>query len=186
MDVHQWLGLSLLTLVLTRLIWGLVGSPQARFSDFVRGPRSVLSYLRGAEAKTPGHNPLGGWSAILLWLLLIAQVVTGSVSSDGVLFDGPFRYVLDSGLADKLAEIHEQLFWGLLGTIAVHVMAIVYYEKRRDTRLLRPMLQGQTSGRTGTGPAQPSYKALLIVFIVAGLLWLALVYAPAPPAASYW
>ena len=185
LDAHQWLGLSLLTLVLTRLAWGFVGSPQARFADFLRGPGSVVAYLKGAESQTPGHNPIGGWSAILLWGMLIAQVLTGSVSSDGILFDGPFRYVLDTRLADSLAEIHEQLFWVLLGLIALHVSAIVFYEKRRNLRLLRPMLKGQTPDRYGTGPVQSSYKAILIAIVIAGLIWLALATAPAPPA-SYW
>ena len=70
MDVHKWLGLSVLVLVLTRLCWGFVGSPQARFRDFVRGPGAVLAYLRGGSAGTPGHNPSGGWSAIFRALRL--------------------------------------------------------------------------------------------------------------------
>lgn len=186
MEIHQYLGLSVLGLVITRLVWGIIGSPQARFSDFVRGPGAVLAYLKGAPAQTPGHNPLGGWSVVTLWALLIAQVLTGSVSTDDVLFDGPFRHAIDSSLANRLAELHETLFNILLGFVALHLASVLFYEFRRRQRLLLPMIKGASEGRTGTGPARPWYWALLVAFAVAGLLAGALEMAPPPPASAYW
>ena len=186
MEVHQYLGLGVLTLVITRLVWGLIGSPQARFSDFVRGPSAVLAHLKGTPAATPGHNPLGGWSVLLLWTLLVAQVVTGSVSTDDVLFDGPFRHAIDSSLADKLAELHETLFNVLVAFVALHVLTVLFYEFLKDQRLLMPMIKGRSEGREGTGPARGWYWALIVVAVVAGLLWGAVEMAPPPPASSYW
>lgn len=186
MQWHQWCGLSILVLVLTRLLWGFVGSPQARFADFLRGPRAVLAYLRGAPAGTPGHNPLGGWSTLALLLLLLAQALTGSFSADGVLFDGPFHYVFDSSVTDVLAQIHETLFNVLLALVGLHVLAILFYEKVRDQRLLWPMIVGAMPGRReGTGPARPLYLALLIAAVLALGLWALIELAPEPPP-SFW
>ncbi|MFK7828368.1 MAG: cytochrome b/b6 domain-containing protein [Congregibacter sp.] len=185
LDVHQWLGLSMLVAVLTRVVWGLIGSPQARFTDFLRGPKAVLAYFRGGEPDTPGHNPAGGWSAFSLWVLLVAQALTGTVNSDDVFFTGPFHYVLDSALIDKLAGLHEPIFMLLLALIALHLIVVLYYELRLSKRLLKPMLRGRSEGREGTGPAQPLYKAVLVALILAGVLWMLLEAAPAPPP-SYW
>lgn len=185
LDVHQWLGLSVLLAVLTRLIWGFIGSPQARFADFLRGPKSVLAYFRGAAATTPGHNPAGAWSAMLLWTLLLAQVLTGTVNSDDVLFTGPFHYVLESEVTDRLAGLHEPIFKITLGFIALHLLSVLFYELQRSQRLILPMLLGKSLKREGTGPAQPLYKAILVAMVLAGILWLLLESAPAPPP-SYW
>jgi cytochrome b len=186
MEVHQWLGLTLLVTVLTRLCWGLIGSPQARFRDFLRGPSAVLAYLRGVPSATPGHNPLGGWSAMLLWTLLLVQALTGTVGSDDVLFTGPFHYVFDTSVSDSLSEIHEILFNVIVALVVLHIAAIVYYERARDQRLLKPMVTGKTKGRVGTGPAQPLYKALIVAVLLAGMLWALIELAPAPTPGVYW
>jgi cytochrome b len=186
MEVHQWLGLSLLIAVLTRVCWGLIGSPQARFRDFLRGPARVFAYLRGAPQETPGHNPLGGWSAVLLWTLLALQVLTGTVGSDDVLFTGPFHYVFDTSVSDSLSELHEILFNVIVALVVLHVAAIAYYERIRGQRLLRPMIFGKADGRSGTGPAQPLYKALIAAALLAGMLWALIQLAPAPEPGVYW
>src|SRR5215212_10745915 len=46
-DWHIWSGISILTLLIFRLLWGFVGSSTARWSNFVRGPSAVRAYLRG-------------------------------------------------------------------------------------------------------------------------------------------
>ena len=54
-DWHIWSGCAVLTLLIFRLLWGVVGSSTARFSSFVRGPRrsSIICAAAGAGI---GHN----------------------------------------------------------------------------------------------------------------------------------
>ncbi|MEQ8805721.1 MAG: cytochrome b/b6 domain-containing protein, partial [Rhodospirillales bacterium] len=74
MDLHVVSGCVVLGLVLFRVLWGLVGGRHARFRAFVKGPAMVARYavdfVKGRAVHTAGHNPLGGWSVVLILLAL--------------------------------------------------------------------------------------------------------------------
>ncbi|MEZ5583449.1 MAG: hypothetical protein R3F37_12520 [Candidatus Competibacteraceae bacterium] len=73
MVYHMYSGYTLLGLVLFRLLWAF-GSTYARFSHFVRGPRTILSYAKRfskAHRPIPSHNPLGGLMVVVLLLLVV-------------------------------------------------------------------------------------------------------------------
>ena len=57
---HRWLGYTALGLVAFRLAWGAIGSRHARFSDWVRGPRAVMTYVHerrlGRSQRRLGHR----------------------------------------------------------------------------------------------------------------------------------
>ena len=40
MAIHLWLGVTVIAIVFSRIVWGLVGSDTARFSSFLVGPKS--------------------------------------------------------------------------------------------------------------------------------------------------
>jgi len=185
LELHAWVGYTVLCLVLTRLAWGVFGSPQARFSDFLRGPRGVLAYLREGRRDTPGHNALGGWSAMTLWTLLLAQAVSGLYNSDGILFDGPLHAAVDDAVSDKLGAFHATSFNVLLAFVGLHIASIVFYQWGKKEQLLVPMIRGSAPGRAGTGPAAPVWRALFILDLVA-LALLAIVAAAPEPVSSWW
>jgi cytochrome b len=60
LQYHIWSGEAIAVLLLFRLIWGVMGSETARFSQFVKGPAAIRAYLQGKWTPRPGHNPLGG------------------------------------------------------------------------------------------------------------------------------
>jgi cytochrome b len=79
--VHIYAGYIVLGLIAVRLLWGLVGSKHARFSDFVRSPVQALVYLKGLVGggvkNYVGHNPAAGWMVIALLVSLLATTVSG-------------------------------------------------------------------------------------------------------------
>lgn len=79
-NIHHVAGYTVAGVVVWRLIWGLIGTRHARFSDFVRGPRTTLTYLgnmlKGKSKRYIGHNPAG--AAMIIALLFSLTVTTGS------------------------------------------------------------------------------------------------------------
>ena len=77
---HGRLGLLILGLLTFRLVWGLVGSTYARFVQFVPGPKTMLTYLRGGW-QGMGHNPLGALSVLALLGHFVAIMASKRVRS---------------------------------------------------------------------------------------------------------
>ena len=80
-SLHVYSGYAVLGLIIFRLLWGIVGSKHARFSDFVYSPKEVIQYFKDLLNRTPkhylGHNPLGGWMVIALLLSLFIVTISG-------------------------------------------------------------------------------------------------------------
>jgi cytochrome b len=72
---HMIAGMVMIFAVLWRAVWGVIGSPHARFSDFPLQPAELARYLRNALfARTrfwSGHNPASAWAALVMMLLAL-------------------------------------------------------------------------------------------------------------------
>jgi cytochrome b len=175
LEWHRWSGYGLLGLVLFRLYWGLFGSSTARFGRFVRGPRTVLAYLRGAWQAVPGHNPLGALSVVALLALLATQIVLGlfAVDVDGI-ESGPLSEFVDFDTGRAAAHWHCEVFDLLLWLIALHIGAILYYGFVKKQNLAGAMLHGEREFPAALPAVQHASAVRLVVGIVfaALLTWL--------------
>jgi cytochrome b len=81
MTQHVWAGYIVGGIVVFRILWGLIGSKYARFSDFIYSPSAIFAYLKSLFTQHPkhylGHNPAGGAMVIALLLSLGATVYSG-------------------------------------------------------------------------------------------------------------
>ena len=169
MAVHQWLGVTVIAIVFSRIVWGFVGSDTARFSSFLVGPKSVGRYLkrfisRRDDVAFVGHNPAGGWSVMLLLSFLVFQALTGLFSNDDIFFDGPLAGVVGKDLSDVITGLHHQLFEILMILIGVHVAAVIVHWVFKRDNLIRPMVSGVKKFKSDTtAPSlQPAWKAFFI------------------------
>lgn len=181
---HMWNGLAILTLVVFRLLWGLVGGSTARFAAFLR-PFAALGYLaallRGRAPRYLGHNPLGGLMVIVLLALVAAQGLTGLFTTDDVLVDGPLVYAVDESVVSRASALHQDIYWWLLALIALHVAANLVYSLLGKDNLILAMITGRkpVAAYRDQGAATPGSVALalgcLIVSagVVFGGIWLA-------------
>lgn len=142
---HGRLGLTVLSLLLFRLLWGFVGGHWSRFGNFLYGPSTVLGYLRGQvrPEHRVGHNPLGMLSVIALLSILLLQVVTGLFSDDEIAFTGPLVALVSGDTVSLATKYHKSIGKLLvLLLVVLHVAAIVFYKLVKKDNLVRPMVQG--------------------------------------------
>ena len=180
-ELHQWLGYTVIVLVVSRIILGFLGSRHSRFADFLVGPGRVLAYLKGLGASSAGHNPLGGWSVVALLSLLLLQGVSGLFNSDDVFFSGPLYYGASGPFRDTMGQLHELAFDVLLVLVVLHIGAVLYYQRGRKEPLIQAMLRGRAPGKEGLAAPVPVWRAILVTAVVALMFWGLLAMAPEPP-----
>ncbi len=174
MDWHFRFGYATITLIVFRVSWGVVGSQTSRFSHFVRSPQAVFRYLRSQFSTNPqsgvGHNPLGGWSVVVLLIVVAVQGVSGLFASDGIDTDGPLSEKVSSATVKLFTRVHSWNQTILLILIALHVVAIVLYFVLRNDNLLTPMIDGKkTVGGAPLRFASLSRAALLLLLSAGGV-----------------
>lgn len=147
MTWHARCGYGVLTLVLFRLVWGLVGGHHSRFSQFVPSwsvlRQAMARARRGPHQAWVGHNPMGALSVLALLLVLGLQATSGMVSDDEIAFSGPLSAHVSSAWVSAATWYHKEVGQRLLiGLVVLHVLAIVYHRVRHGEHLVRAMLRG--------------------------------------------
>ena len=142
MDFHARAGYCVLILIIFRICWGLIGSHHARFINFVPSPKRLLAYVSGKTKSGLGHNPLGALSVLALIASVGLQAVTGLFANDDISFEGPFAKYVSTRTVEILTSIHHLNETVLIILIALHLCAILYYQKFKGENLIKPMLLG--------------------------------------------
>lgn len=172
MEWHLRLGHGVLALLLFRLVWGVVGGRWSRFTAFLFSPARLLRYLRGTPAPEDsiGHSPLGALSVFALLAVLMAQVATGLLSHDEIAFSGPLTRFVSNAVVGQATAYHKEMGQYLvLGLVALHVLAILYYVLVRKQRLVRPMLDGDKLLATPAAPSRDDVATRLLALVVLAL-----------------
>ncbi len=134
-NIHQYVGYFVATLVAARLVWGLVGSRHARFSDFWPSPLQALEQLRdmimGRRKAHVGHSPLG---ALMIYNLLFTMV--------GIALSGYMMTTVTYFGVEWVEEIHEILVTWAEISIVLHVVAVFFESKRLNVNLPASMITG--------------------------------------------
>ena len=174
-DWHIWSGCAILTLLIFRFLWGFFGSSTARWTSFVRGPRTIFSYMRGRWVGI-GHNPLGALSVLALFLAVAVQVGLGLFAQDhDATSYGPLNFLVGYDTGKAVSEVHEAVFNVILALVALHLAAILYYRFVRHDNLVTPMITGRRSFDGGAAqPAlAPLWKALVCALLAAAItVWI--------------
>lgn len=154
MTIHAYAGYLIMGLLVLRLVWGLIGTRHARFSDFVRPPREVLAYLQDMMAlrakRYLGHNPAGGAMIVALLVSLLLTALTG-LGAYGIEGSGPLAGWL-SGASEfgkeALEEVHEFFANFALLLICIHVAGIILGSILHSENLVRAMFTGTKQNST--------------------------------------
>lgn len=161
---HLWVGYGLVAILGLRLLWGLIGPAEARFTAFPPSPRRAIAHvgdvLAGRHAEHRSHNPLGALMVYAIWANLLVIIGTGVAMAGLPGTARPAAVAVASapaadageqdsdgegegegeGWAEELHEAAAQLLYGL---ILLHIAGVIFESRRQRRNLALAMLPGQ-------------------------------------------
>jgi cytochrome b len=174
-STHVWIGWGAMALLVLRILWGLVGTAEARFSAFPPNPVAALRHLARLVAGRPGdyasHNPAGAMMAYTLWAALSVMIVTGLMLSrttpwtlaaqEAAVAAGDWSVMLANGTGGEdaartgpfgisrsaLAGVHRTMANVILLLAALHVGGVIVESRAMRRNLVRPMIAGPGRAR---------------------------------------
>lgn len=182
--VHVTCGYTVLGLIVFRLVWGIVGTRYARFSEFVSGPSPVISYIsgliRGRPSHYVGHNPAGALAILALLLLGLVTSVSGWMVYDDVGGDWlkelhdvpPFWAKWFNVECWTLEGLHEEASSLMLALVFVHIAAVLISSRLYGENLVRSMIDGRK--QTEVNQAIITNRPFVALFLLASFIgfWL--------------
>ena len=162
--LHVYAGYLVLALISFRVIWGLIGTKYARFSNFVCGLDRVKRYLGSIVNGKPehylGHNPAGGLMIVVMLVTLFAVSFSGlktyATEGKGPLAEAEITLVASAYAHDDehenrgkrpghkfWEEVHEVLANLMLLFVFVHIAGVVVSSLIHRENLVRAMVDGK-------------------------------------------
>lgn len=158
-SLHVYAGYGILGLILFRLVWGVIGTRYARFTQFIVGPQRVKTYLasflRGKPEHYIGHNPLGGWMVLALLASLALTTWTGlelyGAQGKGPLAETAIYFAADahansdkreSGAGEWWEEVHEFFANFTLLLVVMHISGVLLSSLIHHENLIKSMITG--------------------------------------------
>ena len=145
-SLHVVSGYTVTMLIAFRLLWGLIGPRYARFSQFIKSPAEVLTYIgKMLSLKVPhylGHNPAAAAMILSLLLSIIMVCFTGMIiiAAEG---QGPLANTFFSAMnAEWMEEIHEFFANFTLLLVILHVIGVLFSSILERQNLARAMITG--------------------------------------------
>lgn len=166
---HFRLGYCVMTLLLFRFVWGLIGGRWSRFASFIYAPSTLVAYLKGQgkPEHSAGHNPLGAGSVFALLGFLALQVGTGLISDDEIVNQGPLARFVSGARVSLATWWHKDVGkWVIAALIVLHIAAILFYLFKKKENLIQPMIQGDKQMPAPVQPSQDNVSSRIVALVV--------------------
>lgn len=163
---HIWVGYGLAAVLALRLLWGVIGPAQARFSAFPPSPRRALAHIgditAGRRYGHASHNPLGALMVYAIWATLALVIGSGIVMAGLPPLPGTTAPQVVSGAAAETAgddderdekggeagsesdgiaeELHEAAVNLLYALILLHIAGVIFETRRSGRQIVMAML----------------------------------------------
>lgn len=146
--VHYAFGYTACALVLFRIIWGVVGTRYARFTEFIKGPAETMQHMKSLLQRNQhlqlGHNPAGALVMISLMILTLLIGLTGYWS-------------VKEFLGEYMTGAHETISNLALGFVVIHVSAAIIMSFFQKENLIKSMFTGSKQGAPEQAIRYPMY-----------------------------
>ena len=150
--IHYAFGYSACAIILFRIVWGIVGTRYARFTQFIKGPtetwRHIKSLLVGKQHTGLGHNPAGALVMISLLILILLIGLTG-------------YWIVKDFLGEFMSGAHEAISNIAFGFVLIHIAAAIVMSLLQKENLVKSMFNGMKQG----SPEQAIRYPMVIVGI---------------------
>ena len=155
LTIHTYAGYTVLALLVLRIIWGLIGTRHARFSDFSYSPQTIKEFIKDTlylrAKRYLGHNPAGGAMILLMIISLLVTTLTGIAVYGIEEQAGPLSnwYMQEDSLwGDAFEETHEFFANFTLLLIFVHVAGVIVESFIHKENLVKSMIDGKKRSDT--------------------------------------
>ena len=146
--IHYAFGYTAVGLVLFRIVWGVIGTRYARFSQFIKGPagtyQHIVSLLAGKQQSEAGHNPAGALAMISLMILILLISLTGYWS-------------VKEFLENFMSGAHEAISNIALVVVVIHIAAAFIMSFIQKENLVKSMVTGKKQGTPEQAIRYPMY-----------------------------
>lgn len=164
---HVSLGWLAMALLLMRLVWGVLGPTEARFSAFPPNPLAALRHMgqlvTGRVGHYPSHNPAGALMVYAFWAALGVVIASGLYLTGGAtpmqvaadqaaVASGDWSALIresdgessdeDKSLRHTAEGVHEVAANLLLFLAALHVAGVFIESRAMRRNLVKPMTFG--------------------------------------------
>jgi len=149
-ELHEWLGYFIATLIVSRVIWGIVGSKYARFSSFIFPIKEYIENLKAIASNNHqkhylGHNPLGGAMVFALIGGVLTLVTSGLILLGWSEYTGPV-WALGLPISETLGDFAQLLHYTapelMLVLIGAHLAGVAVATRQHGENLVRSMFNG--------------------------------------------
>lgn len=158
---HIWVGYGLAAILALRLLWGLLGPAEARFTAFWPTPSKAIAHLReireGKVTHHRSHNPLGALMVYAIWGCLLTIIATGIAMAGPPPWDGETEAANQGGTTvstqsredegeeeheeeeGALGEVHETVSNLLYLLILLHLAGVIFETRRSGRQVIMAM-----------------------------------------------
>ncbi len=154
--IHYAFGYTACLLVLIRLVWGVIGTRYARFSQFLKSPKAVVGHfmamLRGNPHHDIGHNPAGGMVMFALMVLILVIGLSGYLS-------------VKEFLGNFAGHAHEAVASLAMAVVILHILAAIVMSWVEKQNLVRSMVNGKKQGMPEQAIRYPQYLVGALIFL---------------------
>ncbi len=158
--IHFIASYVFLVCVLVRVYWLFVGNQYAKWDQFIpvseerrkniAGTTSFYCFLRSECPHVIGHTGLAGLAYVVLFIISVAEIVTGFALYSQSHVGGFWMTVLGGWLFSIMGQgvirlIHHLLMWAIAIFVILHVYISAHNTLIEKTRLFTSMFSGYKS-----------------------------------------
>ena len=163
--MHAYIGFLIIGLLGLRIIWGIIGTQYARFTNFICSPQTIMSYLKSLLTSNPkhylGHNPAGG-AMVIVMIIFLSLVSWSGLKAYEAEGKGPLAAteisIVSTAVADDWYEddhkhghkgddfwedIHELIVNFMLLLVFLHLGGVLASSALHKENLVRAMITGR-------------------------------------------